>query len=75
MNPLLFFFFSFNLIRKALDRVRADFHSDTESGNHSDVFSSLALNAGVLGVSSPGDHSPVDSAGSSSNNVTLHHVI
>ena len=46
----------------ALDRVRADFHSDTESfcGNQSDIFSSLAQ-GGVIG--SPGDHSPVDSSG------------
>ena len=50
----------FNMI--ALDRVRADFHSDTESfcGNQSDIFSSLAQ-GGAIG--SPGDHSPVDSSG------------
>lgn len=62
-------FFSFNNKRvshfkfqsTALDRVRADFHSDTESfcGNQSDVFSSLAQG----GVASPDDHSPVDSSG------------
>jgi hypothetical protein len=50
--------YGYNFI--ALDRVRADFHSDTESYcNQSDVFSSL--NPG--GAGSPGDHSPVDSSG------------
>jgi hypothetical protein len=50
----------------ALDRVRADFHSDTESfcGNQSDIFTSLAQGA----VGSPGEDSPVDSSGESVNN-------
>ncbi|XP_046460595.1 uncharacterized protein LOC124207265 [Daphnia pulex] len=47
-------------LRRALDRVRADFHSDTESfcGNQSDIFTSLAQG----GVGSPGEDSPVDSS-------------
>ena len=47
-------------LRRALDRVRSDFHSDTESycGNQSDILSSLAQGGG-----SPGDRSPLDTSG------------
>ena len=46
----------------ALDRVRADFHSDTESycGNHSDILSTMEA---LQGGNSPGDKSPADTSG------------